>query len=49
MVSSNLSTWANQRTPAIGKYEIKTGWVIPAVLEQQLNSDLPGMIRALDP
>jgi type IV secretion system protein VirB10 len=35
------------RTRAISKYEIKQGWLIPAVLEQELNSDLPGMIRAL--
>jgi len=35
------------RQPAQGQYEIKAGWLIPAVLEQQLNSDLPGMIRAL--
>jgi type IV secretory pathway VirB10-like protein len=33
--------------PALGKYEVKAGWLIPAVLEQQLNSDLPGFIRAL--
>jgi type IV secretion system protein VirB10 len=36
-----------ERKPALGKYEIKAGWLIPAVLEQQLNSDLPGLIRAL--
>jgi type IV secretion system protein TrbI len=35
------------RKPALGKYEMKAGWLIPAVLEQQLNSDLPGLIRAL--
>lgn len=35
------------REAARGPYEIKAGWLIPAVLEQQLNSDLPGMIRAL--
>ena len=35
------------RKAALGKYEIKAGWLIPAVLEQQLNSDLPGLIRAL--
>ena len=35
------------RTPALGKYEVKSGWIIPAVLEQQLNSDLPGLIRAV--
>ena len=38
---------ATTREPARSPYEIKTGWLIPAVLEQQLNSDLPGMIRAL--
>jgi type IV secretion system protein TrbI len=35
------------RTAALGKFEVKSGWFIPAVLEQELNSDLPGMIRAL--
>jgi type IV secretory pathway VirB10-like protein len=35
------------RTPPVSKYEIKAGWDIPAVLEQALNSDLPGEIRAL--
>jgi type IV secretion system protein VirB10 len=38
---------ASERKPALGRYEIKAGWLIPAVLEQQLNSDLPGLIRAL--
>jgi type IV secretion system protein VirB10 len=37
----------NVRTAALGKYEVKAGWLIPAVLEQQLNSDLPGLVRAL--
>jgi type IV secretion system protein TrbI len=36
-----------ERNPALGEYEVKAGWLIPAVLEQQLNSDLPGLIRAL--
>lgn len=35
------------RESARSQYEIKAGWLIPAVLEQQLNSDLPGVIRAL--
>ena len=35
------------RTAPTSKYEIKAGWDIPAVLEQALNSDLPGEIRAL--
>jgi type IV secretory pathway VirB10-like protein len=37
---------ASRKAP-LGKYEVKAGWLIPAVLEQQLNSDLPGLIRAL--
>ena len=36
-----------ERKAALGKYEVKAGWLIPAVLEQQLDSDLPGLIRAL--
>jgi type IV secretion system protein VirB10 len=28
-------------------YEIKAGWDIPAVLEQAMNSDLPGEVRAM--
>ena len=35
------------RTPPVSKYEIKAGWDIPAVLEQALNSDLPGEVKAL--
>jgi type IV secretion system protein VirB10 len=35
------------RTKPVGPYEIKAGWDIPAVLEQALNSDLPGDIKAL--
>lgn len=35
------------RTKPVGRYEIKAGWDIPAVLEQALNSDLPGEIKAL--
>lgn len=38
---------ANTRKAPQTRYEIKAGWLIPAVLEQQLNSDLPGLIRAL--
>lgn len=36
-----------ERKAALGAYEVKAGWLIPAVLEQELNSDLPGLIRAL--
>jgi type IV secretory pathway VirB10-like protein len=35
------------RTPPLGKYEIKAGWDIPATLEQAVNSDLPGEVKAL--
>jgi type IV secretion system protein VirB10 len=35
------------RTAPLGACEIKAGWEIPAVLEQSLNSDLPGDIKAL--
>ena len=35
------------RTAPLGAYEIKAGWEIPAVLEQSLDSDLPGDIKAL--
>jgi type IV secretion system protein VirB10 len=35
------------RTKPVSPYEIKAGWDIPAVLEQALNSDLPGEIKAL--
>jgi type IV secretion system protein VirB10 len=35
------------RTAPISAYEIKAGWEIPAVLEQALNSDLPGELKAL--
>jgi type IV secretion system protein VirB10 len=35
------------RTGPLSAYEIKAGWEIPAVLEQSLNSDLPGEIKAL--
>lgn len=31
----------------MSRYEIKAGWEIPAVLEQALNSDLPGELKAL--
>jgi type IV secretion system protein TrbI len=35
------------RSAPLSAYEIKAGWEIPAVLEQSLNSDLPGEIKAL--
>lgn len=35
------------RTPPVSRYEIKAGWDIPAVLEQAINSDLPGEMKAL--
>lgn len=35
------------RTPQMTPYEVKAGWDIPAALEQGINTDLPGQIRAL--
>lgn len=35
------------RTVPLGKYEVKAGWDIPAILEQSVNSDLPGEVKAL--
>ncbi len=35
------------RISQLSLYEIKAGWDIPAILEQALNSDLPGEIRAM--
>ena len=35
------------RSPPLSTYEIKTGWETPAVLEPNLNSDLPGDIKVL--
>jgi type IV secretory pathway VirB10-like protein len=35
------------RVRPLSAFEIKAGWDIPAVLEQDINSDLPGEIRAL--
>ncbi|MEP6715002.1 MAG: TrbI/VirB10 family protein, partial [Terriglobia bacterium] len=35
------------RDVPLSMFEIKAGWEIPAVLEQSLNSDLPGELKAL--
>jgi type IV secretion system protein VirB10 len=35
------------RTAQISPYEIKAGWEIPAILEQSLNSDIPGEVKAM--
>jgi len=35
------------RTPPLSRFEIQAGWAIPAALEQGLNSDLPGELKAL--
>jgi type IV secretion system protein VirB10 len=35
------------RVPPLSRFEIKAGWEIPAALEQGLNSDLPGELKAL--
>lgn len=35
------------RTEPLSRYEIKAGWDIPATLEQAINSDVPGDVKAL--
>ena len=35
------------RTEPLSRYEIKAGWDIPAILEQAIDSDLPGEVKAL--
>lgn len=35
------------RGAPLSRFEIKAGWEIPAILEQSLNSDLPGELKAL--
>jgi type IV secretion system protein VirB10 len=47
LARARLGSEDNLRTKPVGPYEIKAGWDIPAVLEQALNSDLPGEIKAL--
>jgi len=37
----------SMREAPLSRYEIKAGWEIPAILEQSLNSDLPGELKAL--
>jgi type IV secretory pathway VirB10-like protein len=37
----------SMRTAPLTPFEIQAGWEIPAVLEQAINSDLPGEIKAL--
>jgi len=38
---------SSTRGAPLSRYEVKAGWEIPAVLEQSLNSDLPGELKAL--
>jgi type IV secretory pathway VirB10-like protein len=38
---------ATTRLPPVTRFVIRAGWDIPAVLEQGINSDLPGETRAL--
>ncbi len=38
---------SSTRDAPLSLFEIKAGWEIPAVLEQNLNSDLPGDLKAL--
>ena len=48
MSSGRTEDYLNSvRSAPLSEYEIKAGWEIPAVLEQSLNSDLPGEIKAL--
>src|SRR5215472_17925474 len=35
------------RTEPLSRFEIKAGWEIPATLEQAIDSDLPGEVKAL--
>lgn len=35
------------RARPLGKFEVKAGWDIPATLEQAVNSDLPGEVKAM--
>lgn len=35
------------REAPLSRFEVRAGWEIPAVLEQSLNSDLPGDLKAL--
>jgi len=42
-VSNRVTT----RIKPLSRFEIKAGWDIPAILEQSLNSDLPGDIKAI--
>jgi type IV secretion system protein VirB10 len=44
---SDATYLAATRTMPLAQYEIKAGWDIPATLEQVVNTDLPGEIRAL--
>jgi type IV secretion system protein VirB10 len=45
--SSGDAYLKSTRVAPISSYEIKAGWEIPAALEQELNSDLPGELKAL--
>jgi type IV secretion system protein VirB10 len=37
----------SMRSAPMSRYEIRAGWEIPAILEQNMNSDLPGELKAL--
>lgn len=45
--SENDNHLKTTRTAPLSQYEINAGWEIPAVMEQALNSDLPGEVKAL--
>jgi len=47
LTQARSSAGPGQPIPAASEYTIKAGWEIPAILEQDINSDLPGEIKAL--
>ncbi len=46
-ITSKENYLNSSRVKPLSPFEIKSGWDIPAILEQGLNSGLPGEIRAL--
>lgn len=45
--SSSADYLNSTREAPLSRFEIRAGWEIPAILEQSLNSDLPGDLKAL--
>jgi len=44
---SSADYLSSTREAPLSRFEIRAGWEIPALLEQSLNSDLPGDLKAL--